>query len=128
MDITNHIYIAKLNGSYVDNEFNDILNKIKLYCNMSHLSYESDCEEWAVLSDKQDRICMVHDKLKLIFSNIKDFPEFVDMTVLYFEGYSDKIWSIDKNALEKLRPEFNWDTDIIDYNSFSTQDLYYATH
>lgn len=127
MDITNHIYHAKINGGYIGNEFIKIIEKIILYCNMNNLSYESGCEDWAILSDGHGKLCMIHDKLKIMFSNVEDFPEFPDMTVLNFESYGDKIWSIDKNALEKLRPEFYWSTDVIDYDSFSTQDLYYAT-
>ncbi len=128
MDITNHIYQAKLNGSYTNNEFSKIIDKIRIYHNLNYLSYESGCEDWAMLSDGQNRLCMIHDKLKLMFTSINNFPEISDMTILHFDNYDDKIWSIDKNALEKLRPEFWWHTDVIDYDCFSTQDLYYATH
>lgn len=128
MDITNYIYQAKLNGGYTNNEFSEIIDKIRINCNMNYLFYESGCEDWAILSNGQDKLCMIHDKLKLMFSNTEDFPELSDMIILHFENYDDKIWSIDKNALEKLRPEFCWHTDVIDYDSFSTQNLYYATH
>ncbi len=127
MDITNHIYQAKLNGSYTNNEFSEIIDKIRIHYNLNYLSYESGCEDWAMLSDGQNRLCMIHDKLKLMFTSINNFPELSDMTILHFENYDDKIWSIDKNALKKLRPEFWWHTDVIDYDCFSTQDLYYAT-
>ncbi|MDE6501009.1 MAG: hypothetical protein K2L10_02885 [Ruminococcus sp.] len=121
MDITDYIINSK---HYFGNEFNEILNYIRINYNMNYLNYESG-EDWATISDGQGKLFMVHAKIKIIFTNITDFSEtFNDFNVLYFNEYSEKLWSIDIN---NLPPEFCWHTKAIDRNSFSTQDLYYAT-
>ena len=121
MDITDYIINSK---RYCKNEFNEIINYIKIKYNMNYLDYESG-EDWATISDEQGKIFMVHAKIKIMFTSVKDFPEkFHDFNVLYFNEYSENLWSIDTN---NLPPEFCWYTEAIDRNSFSTQDLYYAT-
>ena len=63
MNITKYVY--------KDEEFEYILNHIKHFYSLDYLSYESGVEDWAILSDKSGNICMIHAKLKLIFSNFK---------------------------------------------------------
>ena len=121
MDITDYIINSE---RYSENEFNEILNYIKINYNMNHIDYESG-EDWATISDGQGKLFMLHAKIKIMFTSVKDFPEkFHDFNVLYFNEYSENLWSIDTN---NLPPEFCWHTEAIDRNSFSTQDLYYAT-
>lgn len=122
MDITDYVCNS---GRYTGNEFNEILNYIQTNYNMNYVDYESG-EDWAIISDGKGKLFMLHAKIKIMFTSVKDFPEkFHDMNVLYFNEYSEELWSIDTS---NLPPEFCWHTDAIDCNCFSTQDLYYATH
>lgn len=122
MDITGYIINS---GRYCENEFNEILNYIQTNYNMDYVNYGDD-EDWALISDRQDKLFMLHVKIKIMFTNVKDFPEkFHDFNILYFNEYSENLWSIDIN---NLPPEFCWYTSAIDCDFFSTEDLYYATH
>ena len=122
MNITAYIINSKY---YCGNEFNKILNYIKINYDMNYINYESG-EDWAIISDGQGKLFMLHAKIKIMFTNVMDFPEkFHDVNVLYFNEYSENLWSIDINNLPS---EFCWSTNAIDCNFFSTQDLYYATH
>ncbi|MCM1508922.1 MAG: hypothetical protein NC177_17580 [Ruminococcus flavefaciens] len=122
MDITGYIVTAE---SYSGNEFNEIINYIKVNYNIDYVSYESG-EEWAIISDGHGKMFMLHAKLKIMFTNEKNYPERLhDVYALYFSKYSEKLWSI---RTDDLPPEFNWHTKEIDCDFFSTQDLYYATH
>lgn len=128
MNITAHIHESELLGDYKDREFENILKSIKEYYHFDFLSYEAGVESWAILSNKNGKLCMIHDKLKLIFSNVRDFSFLsVKLIVLYFENYSDKVWSIDLTYLENNNNKLCWYTKEIDNTCFSTQELYYAT-
>ena len=128
MNITRYIHESELLGSYKDREFESILSNIKEYYHLDYLSYESGAEDWAILSNQSGKLCMIHAKLKLIFSNLIDFSFLpVKLTALYFENYSDKIWSINLTYLKNSNSKLCWHTKEIDNTCFSTQELYYAT-
>ena len=122
MDITGYIINSKC---YCGNEFNEILNYIQTNYDMNYINYESS-EDWAIISDGQGKLFMLHAKIKIMFTSVKDFLEKLhDVNVLYFNEYSEKLWSIDTKNLPQ---EFCWYTSAIDCDFFSTEDLYYATH
>lgn len=129
MDITKFILDAEDLGCYKnEEEFERILNDIKEFYHLEYLSYEPGVEDWAILSNGTGTVCMIHLKLKLMFSTLKDFSFLpVKLVTLHFEGYGDKIWSIDPAILKNNDSKLYWHTDDINANCFSTQDLFYAT-
>lgn len=129
MDITEYILDAEDLGGYKDGEFEHILDDIKEFYHLEYSSYEPGVEDWAILSNETGKMCMIHLKLKLMFSNLEDFSFLpIKLVILHFEEYGDEIWSIDPTHFGKNSDsKFFWHTDVIDIDCFSTQDLFYAT-
>lgn len=128
MDITNYIYQAEKLGVFSSRELKNIIESLDQSICFDYHAYEPDVENWAVLSKKTGEICLIHTKLKLIFTNIIHFPKCdLDIIILNFENYSEKKWSIDLPSIDRLNYVFDWHTRSIDTSNFSTQELFYAT-
>lgn len=128
MDITNYICQAEKLGFFSSKELENLIESLDQTICFDYHAYEPNVENWAVLSKKTGEMCMIHTKLKLIFTNIVHFPKCnLEIVLLNFKKYSEKKWSIDIHSIDYLNNVFDWHTRVIDTSNFSTEELFYAT-
>ena len=121
---------------FVDNEFDELLKKIQSADSNLKIDWDDGAgEEWARFSNQKDGIvCMMSAKIGLAFIrksynyyNIKDAMDVLEIVVT--EDYCSENWFVDLNELKQLIPELYWHASegAVNVNSFSLDDLYFAT-
>ena len=115
-------------------EFKEILIQIQLADIVLKLDWDDGAgEEWAKLSNLVDGI-MINCKIGIIFvrknyeyQNIEHILN--NFEIVFTEDYCSEEWYIDVDRLEKEIPEIYWHAseNAVDRNSFSLDDLYFAT-
>lgn len=121
---------------FVDNEFDELLKKIQSSDSNLELDWDDGAgEEWARFSNSKDGIvCMVSAKIGIAFirksynyDNIKDAVN--ELEIVVTEGYCSENWFVDLTELKHLIPELYWHASegVVNANSFSLDDLYFAT-
>ena len=92
-------------------------------------------EEWARISHKDYGIVyMMNVQIGILFVK-KNYANRVPKAfhsryeVVYVDNYNDDEWSVDVKRLKNEIPELDWHTseDAVNPNSFSLNDLYFAT-
>lgn len=92
-------------------------------------------EEWVrFFSVSLGTVCMIHVKLPIAFvCNSYDYSCIGaclrNIEIVYVDSFSEDEWSVDLGRLKDKVPEIDWHTsiDIVNPDSFSLSDLYYAT-
>ena len=121
---------------FLDDEFEELVTKIQLADSNLKLDWDDGAgEEWARFSTQKDGIvCMISAKLGVAFirksykfSNIKNVIDMLE--IVFTEDYCSENWFIDLIDLKQMIPELYWHAseEAVNVNSFSLDDLYFAT-
>lgn len=121
---------------FLNNEFEELLIKIQLADSNLELDWDDGAgEEWARFSNQKDGIvCMMSAKIGVAFirknykfSNIKNVIDMLE--IVFADDYCSDNWFIDLANLKQMIPELYWHASegAVDTNSFSLDDLYFAT-
>lgn len=121
---------------FLGNEFEELIMKIQLADSNLELDWDDGAgEEWARFFNQKDgKVCMISAKVGVAFirksykfSNIKNVVNMLE--IVFTEDYCSENWFIDLIDLKQMIPELYWHTSegAVNVNSFSLDDLYFAT-
>lgn len=121
---------------FVNNEFEELLLKIQLADGNLKLDWDNGAgEEWARFSNQNEGIvCMISAKIGVAFirrsyefNNIKSAMDMIE--IVFTDDYCSDNWFIDLANLKQMLPELYWHASegAVNINSFSLDDLYFAT-
>lgn len=121
---------------FLGNEFEELITKIQLADSNLELDWDDGAgEEWARFFNQKDgKVCMISAKVGVAFirksykfSNIKNVVNMLE--IVFTEDYCSENWFIDLIYLKQMIPELYWHTSegAVNVNSFSLDDLYFAT-
>ncbi len=121
---------------FLGNEFEELITKIQLADSNLELDWDDGAgEEWARFFNQKDgKVCMISAKVGVAFirksykfSNIKNVVNMLE--IVFTEDYCSENWFIDLIDLKQMIPELYWHTSegAVNVNSFSLDDLYFAT-
>lgn len=121
---------------FLGNEFEELITKIQLADSNLELDWDDGVgEEWARFFNQKDgKVCMISAKVGVAFirksykfSNIKNVVNMLE--IVFTEDYCSENWFIDLIDLKQMIPELYWHTSegAVNVNSFSLDDLYFAT-
>lgn len=127
---------ARRKKIFKKSEFEQLLIKIQTAdCNLKLDWDDGAGEEWARFSNQKDGIvCMISAKIgiafikrKYEFDNIKDAMNMLE--IIFTDDYCSDNWFINLSALKETIPELYWHASegAVNINSFSLDDLYFAT-
>ena len=121
---------------FLGNEFEELIMKIQLADSNLEFDWDDGAgEEWARFFNQKDgKVCMISAKVGVAFirksykfSNIKNVVNMLE--IVFTEDYCSENWFIDLIDLKQMIPELYWHTSegAVNVNSFSLDDLYFAT-
>ena len=121
---------------FTNNEFKELLIKIQTADDNLKLDWDDGAgEEWARFSNQEDGIvCMISAKIGVAFirknykfSNIKNVIDMLE--IVFTDDYCSDNWFIELANLKQMIPELYWyaSEGVVNTNSFSLDDLYFAT-